>query len=181
MTEAQETGRADRPAPPAPEPKRSPFLRPSGDRRHRFGTPRLSRGHGITLMGLTLVIVLLAIGAFARTQALKQVEPSVEDFDFPSAVAPTCDCPRANARLSFRLVDGQVLDATIVDEDDEAVRELIDGEARRAGRVRLEWDGRDERGAVVPPGEYRLRLDLEATGETITVPDEVVVRAAGLG
>lgn len=180
MAEVQDTGGAGRPPPPAPEPKRSPFLRPSGDRRDRFRPQRLSRAHGLALFLLTLLIVALAIGAFVRTQALKQVEPSVEDFDFAPAVAPTCRCPRATAGLSFRLEDGQVVDATIVDEDEEPVRTLLDGERRPGGRVELEWDGRDEQGRVVPPGEYRLRLDLGSTGETITVPDEVVVRAAGL-
>lgn len=177
MAEAQETGTATRTEPPAE--RRSPFLRPSGERRQRFGAQRLSRGRGLALFALTLVIVVAAVGAFVRTQALKQVEPSVEDFDFAPAVAPTCDCPRATARLSFRLVDGQPIDATIVDESEDPVRPLLVGE-ERSGRVELEWDGRDERGAAVPPGEYRLQLELQSTGETLTVPDEVVVRAAGL-
>jgi hypothetical protein len=177
MAEAQDTGPAARPPPPAE--RRSPFLRPSGERRQRFAPQRLSRGRGLALFALTLVIVAAAVGAFLRTQALKQVEPSVEDFDFAPAVAPTCDCPRATARLSFRLVDGQAIDAMVVDEDEDTVRSLLTAE-KRQGRVELEWDGRDQRGAVVPPGEYRLQLELRSTGETITVPNEVVVRAAGL-
>ena len=159
---------------------RSPFLRPSGGRRQRFGQRGLPRGRGLALTGLTLVLVALAIVAFARTQVLKQVEAPVEDFDFATSVAPTCGCPRDSARLSFRLVEGQTLDAAIVDGSDAPVRSLLADARRPRGRLTIEWDGRDDVGRPVAPGEYRLRLDLPAAGRSVTVPEEVVVRPAAL-
>ena len=161
--------------PANPPPARSPFLRPAGGRR-RFGTTRLSRGRAIALTVATLVIVVLALVAFARTQALKQIDPPIEALRVEAKLTPGCGCPDASSELSFRLVESQTIDAVIVDAAGTPVRTLAAGERTASGEVMLEWDAKDERGEVVPGGRYRLRVDLHETGRSITVPEEVVVR-----
>lgn len=177
MDEAQASARAA-PRPANAPATRSPFLRPAGGRRRRFGTPRLSRGRAILLTVATLVTVVLALVAFARTQALKQVDPPVEGLRVEAKMTPGCRCPDASSELSFQLVEAQAIDAVIVDEAGAPVRTLAAGKPTAAGEVTLEWDGKDEQGEVVPGGRYRLRLDLHETGRSITVPEEVVVRPA---
>ena len=126
----------------------------------------------------TLVIVLLALVAFARTQALKQIDPPIEGLRVEAKMTPGCGCPDASSELSFQLVEAQAIDAVIVDEAGAPVRTLAAADATPSGEVTLEWDGRDDRGQVVHGGRYRLRIDLHETGRSITVPEEVVVRPA---
>jgi flagellar hook capping protein FlgD len=128
------------------------------------------------LTALTLAIVLLATAAFARTQALKQEEAPVTGIDFDRTLEPGCDCPRETAKLSFILRRAQPVTASVVDEDEQPVRSLVDGELRASGRITLRWDGRDDQAAVVPEGDYRLRLDLAAPDRSIVIPDEVHLR-----
>lgn len=127
------------------------------------------------MTALTLLIVLLSAAAFARTQMLKQEEPPIAGIDFDGGLAPGCDCPRETAILSFTLEGAQPLTATVLDEDEQPVATLLDGALRASGRVKLEWDGTSDRGAPVPAGDYRLRVDLAVPDRTIVVPTDVRV------
>lgn len=124
------------------------------------------------LTALTVAIVLLAGAAFVRAQMLKQVDPPIRDIEIGRRVV----LGEEPARLSFDLRRAQPVTAAIVDGDDATVRELLDGALRGSGNVRLEWDGTDSAGQVVPEGGYRLRVDLAAPDRSITLPDEVQVR-----
>ena len=177
MNDSQSTARVG-PRPSDSRATRSPFMRPAGGRRRRFGTSGLSPGQGLALTAATLVLVFLALVAFARTQALKQVDPPIEGLRAGAKIMPGCDCPRDDAELAFRLVDAQAVDAVVVDEENVPVRTLATGAPTPSGEVTLEWDGTDDAGRIVPGGRYRLRLDLRETDRSITVPDEVVVRPA---
>jgi hypothetical protein len=72
------------------------------------------------------------------TQVLSAARPAAIDFVL-----------RRRSRITVRVVAG-----------DEAVRTLVRGQERPAGRVRLHWDGRGESGAPVPDGRYRVRVEL---------------------
>lgn len=177
MDERQATARPDaRPASRAAT--RSPFMRPASGRRRRFATGRLSRGRAVVLTIATLVIVLLALVAFARTQALKQVDPPIEGLRVEGKMTPGCRCPGDSSELDFRLIEAQAIDAVIVDQDGVPVRTLAADAPTASGQVTLEWDGTDDRGELVRGGSYRLRLGLHETGRSITVPEEIVVRPA---
>ena len=52
---------------------------------------------------------------------------------------------------------------------------LATGERLPRGRVKYEWDGRDDSGAVVPDGVYRVRVRLLDDSRTIVIPVEVHV------
>lgn len=137
-------------------------------------TPRASNR---ALLALTLAIVVFATAAFAWTQMLKQEEVPIAGIQFDRSLAPGCDCPRDEAKLSFTLASAQPLTAVIVDEDDEPVRTLLDAALRASGRETLRWDGTDDAGRVVPEGEYRLRVDLVEPARAVTVPTDVRVEA----
>jgi flagellar hook assembly protein FlgD len=127
---------------------------------------------------LTLAIVLLSAVAFVRTQMLKQEEVPITGIEFDKAISAGCGCPQETGKLSFVLQRAQPVSATVVDDDDEPVRTLLDGALRASGRETLAWDGTDDAGEVVPDGDYRLRVDLAAPDRTITIPTEVKVEAA---
>lgn len=127
------------------------------------------------LIAITLAIVAFAIAAFAYAQVRKQEEPPIGGIRFDSRLMPTCDCPADTAPLSFTLSESQPLDATVVDEEGNTVRTLLSGEPQESGRLTLQWDGTDARGAPVPAGNYRLRLDLTEPPRTIVIPTDVRV------
>jgi hypothetical protein len=129
-------------------------------------------------VAITALIVGLLVGttvAFAVTQALKLERSPIKRPRVSQALSPTCDCPQAIARLTFLLRRADTLDIDIVDEDGQEVRRLEEGTHHPAGPVGLRWDGRDEQGAVVPDGDYRLRVHLEDDRRTIVIPNRMRV------
>ena len=63
----------------------------------------------------------------------------------------------------------------IVDRDGEAVRTLTPTARHPRGRLVLRWSGRNDAGAVVPDGPYRLRLHFADERRTIVIPNRVRV------
>jgi len=124
-----------------------------------------------------LLLALLAgtTTAFALTEALKLEQSPVLRPRFKSVFSPTCACPRKTARLVVRLRDADTIDAVIVDEDGNPVRTLASRERHAPGRTVFRWDGRDDRGEIVPDGTYRLRLHFAEADRTILIPDTVRV------
>jgi hypothetical protein len=78
------------------------------------------------------------------------------------------------ARLSFLLRQPDRLDVVIVSGDDP-IRTLAQDLDRQRGRVRVRWDGKDDAGAVVPDGVYRLRVSLQRVDRTILFPNRIRV------
>jgi len=124
-----------------------------------------------------LLLALLAgtTTAFALTEALKLEQSPVSRPRFKSVFSPTCACPRETARLAVRLLDADTIDAVIVDEDGNSVRTLASHERHAPGRTVFRWDGKDDRGEIVPDGTYRLRLHFADADRTILIPDTVRV------
>ena len=124
-----------------------------------------------------LVLALLAATttAFALTEALKLERSPVTRPRFKSVFSPTCACRRATARLVVKLKKADTIDAVMVDEDGNEVRTLVSDEGRTRGRTVFRWDGRDDQGAVVPDGIYRLRLHFAKGDWTILIPNTVRV------
>ena len=56
----------------------------------------------------------------------------------------------------------QALTVALYDLAGRKQRVLWDGQPAAAGRKRLEWDGRDDRGRLVAPGHYLLRVAIDA-------------------
>lgn len=125
------------------------------------------------------MLVLALLGgtatAFALTQALKLRRSPITAPRFDRVFSPGCGCDHRRARLSLVLRKGDTLDAEIVDVDANAVRTLAENRRRPKGRAGFVWNGRDESGAVVPDGPYRLRIHLDDARRTILLPNEVEV------
>ena len=130
-----------------------------------------------SLAVIVLVLVLLGgtAAAFAVTEVLKLERSPVTAPRFTKHFSPVCECEKEVARLSLRLRKADTVDATIVDPGGNTVRTLVEDERFRRGPLTLEWDGRDDAGAQVADGRYRLRMRLEDQHRTIILPNPVFV------
>ncbi len=82
---------------------------------------------------------------------------------------------RAGSAFALDLPAESPVDAEVVAVDGRRVRTLLAREARPAGRSTLHWDGRDERGASVPPGLYFVRV----VAGTASAAQRVVIARSG--
>ena len=133
---------------------------------------------------LLVLLFVLVIGGtavalvFTESKKLETAEVSRTRFVGPDGrvvvrnrvFSPVCVCDQASALLEFRLRRADRVTASIVGSSDEEVRRLIEGERLARGTHQLEWDGRDDAGAVVPDGPYRLRLRLARADRVFPVP-----------
>ena len=119
-----------------------------------------------------LVVALLAAtaAAFALTQGLKSQPSPIFGTDVEGVLSPVCGCDTRSATISFKLREADRLDVEIVDGSG-VVRTLVRRREYAAGRVSLEWNGRDDVGAVLPEGEYEPRVRVRGARQTITLPN----------
>jgi hypothetical protein len=122
------------------------------------------------------LLVLATLGAFVVTQKLKSSPPLVVRPHIFSVFSPTPDARVQRARISFWIVNGDDVSVSIVDADGRIVNRLADGRyLPKRKRIVLFWNGRDESGAVVPDGSYRVRVALIHEGRTIDLAQPIRV------
>jgi hypothetical protein len=122
------------------------------------------------------VLVLATLAAFVVTQKLKSSPPLVVRPHIFSVFSPTPDARVDRARISFWIVNDDDVSVSIVDGEGRIVRRLVDGhQLRERKRLVLFWDGRDEGGAVVADGSYRVRVALIHEARTIDLPQPIHV------
>jgi hypothetical protein len=105
-------------------------------------------------------LIAATMAAFFLTQSLKTEVPVVLRFaTSPLQISPNGDGVRDSARVGFDLSEPTEGTLSIIDEDGNEVRRLVD-ERSLAGDVkhRFTWNGRDDEGGRVPDGVYRMRL-----------------------
>jgi hypothetical protein len=124
---------------------------------------------------LVFALLVATTAAFALTESLKLERSPIAAPRFDRVFSPVCDCPKRTARLVLRLRRADTIDAVIVDGDGEAVRTLASDSRRAPGRLVFRWNGRNDGGAVVPEGWYRLRVHLADERRTIVIPNRVRV------
>jgi flagellar hook assembly protein FlgD len=129
------------------------------------------------LRRLVLAFFVLALlggtaAAFTVTEGLKLERSPLNPHKIDEVFSPTCGCPTRVAKLSFRLRQADRLDLVIV-SGDEPVRTLARDLERQPGRVFVRWDGKDDSGAIVPDGVYRLRVLVHEADRTIVFPQEI--------
>lgn len=124
-----------------------------------------------------LVLVLLGgtAAAFAFTEKVKLERSPVTAPAFDREFSPVCDCDTSAAHLNLRFRRKETIDAAMVNSKGQSVRILASDEVVQKGARTLVWDGRDDAGAIVPDGLYRLRIRLENERRTILVPTTVRV------
>ena len=122
------------------------------------------------------LLVLATLGAFVVTQKLKSSPPLVVRPHIFSVFSPTPDARVQRARISFWIVNGDDVSVLIVDDEGRIVSRLVDGRyLPKRKRIVLFWNGRDESGAVVPDGGYRVRVALIHQGRTIDLQQAIHV------
>ena len=90
----------------------------------------------------------------------------------PAVFTPNGDGINDEASFRFTVVkvgDDSPVEVLIYDLQGRLVRRLAEQRALSTGSYGIAWDGRDEQGAVVPPGVYlaRVRVDTDTEGARI--------------
>ena len=90
----------------------------------------------------------------------------------PTAFTPNGDGINDEASFRFTVVkvgDDSPVEVLIYDLQGRLIRRLAEQRALSTGSYGIAWDGRDEQGAVAPPGVYlaRVRVDTDTEGSQI--------------
>jgi hypothetical protein len=134
------------------------------------------RSRSAVLISALVVSLLLAAtaGAIVVTQHLRDEGPVVSS----TRIKKNGD----GYRVCFQLTRDDTVGVAVVDPSDRLVRVLAppapltgsDGAPEnmpKAGAHCFDWDGTDAAGQAVPPGIYRMRLDLQQI-DRVLIPGE---------
>jgi hypothetical protein len=114
------------------------------------------------------VLAIATLGAMVVAQRAKDAPALVRRVTVTPLITPNGDGYRDVVKIRFTLPRADTVDAAVVDGRGAAVRRLAAARAVPAGRrVRLQWDGRTDRGAPAAPGTYRVRVTLRRRGRTL--------------
>lgn len=117
---------------------------------------------------ITFVILVGAtFAAFFVAQRLKSEPPVITIGTITQFFSPNGDGSKDASNISISTKVEDVATVDIVDLDGDRVRRLREGVAMAPYRpLRLVWDGKDDDGAVVPDGRYRVRVALRDEGRS---------------
>ena len=103
--------------------------------------------------GSSFLISILAVSAILIVPCGKGSEcgPRAAESAIPSALD-------SGAELKYQLSRPMRVSINLYDAEGELVRSLLCGAARQAGGQREFWDGLDQDGNPLPPGEYSWKL-----------------------
>ena len=141
--------------------------------------------------GVFALLAVATIAAFFVTQQLKSECRARAALRRVAGVllARTATACATAPRSGFDLSEPASVTFSIVDAEGNEVRRIVDDRERKAGdtKHRFRWDGRDDDGARVPDGVYRMRVvrrdESRVINSTkkITVDTEPPRADAGLG
>jgi hypothetical protein len=121
---------------------------------------------------LAVAVLIATAAAFVFAESLKLEKSPLTGTRVDEVFSPVCACETDRARMSFRLRREDTVTVEIVGPTG-VVRTLAHARPVSAGRVNLAWDGRDDRGRVVPDGIYRPRVELEDFGRTYDLTNKI--------
>lgn len=115
------------------------------------------------------LLVLATIAAFFATQQLKSEFPLVIRFAAkPKAFSPNGDRFKDVTQIGFDLSEPATVSFYVMDGEGREVRRVVDGESFAGdAKHRFHWNGRDDDGAPVADGLYRMRVVQRAEGRVI--------------
>lgn len=145
------------------------------------------------------VLVVATFAAFFIAQRLKNAPSVVQGLKIdtgsrvkgdPPAFSPNGDGRRERARITFRLKKADDVAVHILNADGDQVRKLYDKHLNAYTFVKpsIVWDGRDDKGQLLPDGRYRVAITLAHLGRTVisqrtilldTTPPKPRVRSIG--
>ena len=124
-----------------------------------------------------LVVALLGAtaAAFALTEGLKlQKSPVTRTQVGLKVFSPVCVCPKDHVPIRFFLRKADHVTVTIR-KGGKTIDTLVDGRAYPRGWVRVQWNGIQPSGIVVPDGTYLPAVHLTAAHRTIVLPNPIDV------
>lgn len=126
--------------------------------RNLGGTP-LPRGPtaGLTVAALFLSLPLTAVQPDSSAAVIRNVKLSRPFFN------PTL---AQKVQISFDISRAGRLSLAILDRDGFVVRALASQKPMLAGSSSFEWDGRDEKGRILPDEAFSAKIDLRFDGGT---------------
>ncbi len=131
---------------------------------------------------LPLALVLVLLGgtavAFGVIEGFKLERSPITAPDIDPTFSPVCRCPQRRALIAFKLRKTRTLTVSVVADGNRLVRTLVAGKRFHGNtrlRLKFHWDGRDEAGALVPDGSYRVRINVGGQHRAIVLPKEIVV------
>ena len=127
------------------------------------------------LTALAILVLAGTSAAFALTEALKLERSPLALGRATRVFSPTCECRTKIARIVIGLREPDTIDVTIVRNEDDHVRTLVEAVRQREGRRRLVWDGVDDDGRLVADGSYRVSVRFRDAGRTVVLPRPVRV------
>jgi flagellar hook assembly protein FlgD len=101
----------------------------------------------------------------------------------PTIFSPNGDGINDGVSFRFKVVkvgDASPVEVLIHDLGGRLIRRLVEQRGVSTGMYGLSWDGRDERGAIVPPGVYMARLRVDTDTEGAAIKDEEILRTIAL-
>jgi hypothetical protein len=116
------------------------------------------------------LLVCATFGAFFVTQRLKRTPPAIQDLTANRFFSPNRDGRFDRARVTFRLKRGDDVTVTVVDRDENQIREFPRRYVPADTKVRYRWAGTEDDGSRVPDGRYRVRVGLRRQGRSILLP-----------
>ena len=121
---------------------------------------------------LAVVLLLATAAAFVFAEALKLEKSPLTGTRVVKTFSPICSCEHERAAISFRLRREDTLTLEVIGPGG-VVRTLARSRPVAAGRHDFTWDGRDDRGRLLPDASYRLRVELADYGRTYDVPNRI--------
>lgn len=123
-----------------------------------------------------MALVLATVVAYGYAQHLKQAPPLVQGVRVVAVFTPAGVWK--TAKVSFQLRQSKPVTVTVRSGSGGTVRVLAGGGqgVRPYRRLRYAWDGRDDRGAAVPDGRYRIGVQIGSRGRLIVLPQGIRVR-----
>jgi hypothetical protein len=122
-----------------------------------------------------VALFLLGLGVFLLPFAFPTPPPIVTRFSSTVGFSPNGDGRRDLALIAVRLRQPSQVTLEVRDGDQNVVRSLARDVSRPRGRMRVRWYGRDDRGRVVPDGEYALALRVTSGRKNYRSSRRVVV------
>jgi flagellar hook assembly protein FlgD len=110
---------------------------------------------------MSVVVLLTAAFVLLTTPAARALLPS-ESAIRDVSVSRAFFNPSLGQKIHISLTAGESgrLNLWILDRDGYLVRKLVSNHLITTGKVGFDWDGRDDRGAVVPDEAYSMKIDL---------------------
>jgi len=148
------------------------------------------------------LLVAACFGAFFLTQRLKHTPTAVQRFERTPTFSPrSATGERREEHISFKLARADSVTVSIVDSNLNVVATLVRSyPLPRYKQFSLRWNGRrgaarsyrtvisenghrsllpQTAGPLAPPGEYRVRVELERQGREVLSPWSFTLRGGG--